>query len=175
MNVHLWNTRAVARDLLQGRVSELDACGYLAGLSLLFCADYYLAVFVVPPIDWMLLYEFVVVATITLVGLRACFLANGGSAGKDFIFRFTCISLPINIKLALFGWAFVFINYKYPELAVDALTFADPNQVWIGITIFWLVAFTSIFYWRVWHHLRLLHDAQQGVPGATPPLRGGAA
>ena len=171
MNIHIWNTKAVARDLVGGRVSEIDACGYLLALSLLFAADHYLAVFVVPPIDWMLLYEFIVVVTVTLVGLRACFLANGGRNGKDFILRFTCISLPINIKLALFGWAFVFVNYRYPELVIDSMTFADPERAWMVLTMFWLAAFTSIFYWRVWHHLKLLHDVQQGVPGDVAASR----
>lgn len=166
MNVHLWNTGAVATDLARGRVSESDACGYLLALALLYVGEYYLGVFVVPPIEWFLLYEFVVVATLTIFGMYRCFLANGGNRGRDFILRFTCISLPISVKLSLVASALIYVFYHYPEAIVDAEVFADPEQAWRAITIVWLAAFTGIFYWRVWFHLRLLgNDTQQITAG----------
>ena len=163
MNIHLWNTCAIVNDLRNRRVSEGDSCTYLIAILLLGVGESYLGIFVVPPIEWFLLYEIFVVVTVTVFGIRACFRANGGTTGKDFILRFTCISLPISLKLALVGWVLIFVIYRYPETILDSQVFVDPERAWRAITICWLTAFSAVFYWRVWHHLRLVNDPQPVV------------
>ncbi len=163
MKIRAWNTRGVARDIAAGRISQADAFGHFVGLSLLWVVNGYLAIFVTPPIEWLLLYEFFVVAAITIVGLRACFLANGGNEGKDFLLRFICISFPVEVKLFLLSWVLIAAIYAHPEMLVDPAVFSDPERAWTLLTFLWVAAFTGAFYWRVWHHLQWQHGAQQNV------------
>lgn len=177
MRIRLWNTSGVARDLAAGRVSEAQSFGYFFACSVLALVNSYAASFLAPEINWLLLYEFFVALAVTLVGVRACYIANEGAVGREFVLRFICISLPVGIKLSLLSWALTVLLYRYPQALLDPFIFVNPQRAWNLFTLLWVAVFTGAYYWRVCVHMRALNQRgiQPNAQADAPPSAGPAA
>src|SRR5690606_25805495 len=101
VNLHLWNGAAVARDLAAGRIDQRASMHYRVALALLLTLAGCLAALAMPPATGLLAYQGFVVLLISAIGVRACYYANGGPAGRDFVLRFTCLSVPMLVQLGI--------------------------------------------------------------------------
>lgn len=153
MTIHFWDTKKVASDLALDQITERDGFAYFVANSVLWTIAFYYGVLFGARLDWLFLYELIVVLAITVFGLFRCFEANGSSGGRQFVLRATCLSFPIGVKInllsSILGWA----SYFYFPSIVDGVTFRDPTRVYYLITFFWAATFAALFYWRLWYHL----------------------
>ena len=157
MTIHWWATNEAVERLAEGRISERDSMGYAIVSAILYSqGTYYVAGFGGSDRSWLLLYEFILVTTIALVGVNECFKANGGGRGKDFLKRLSVISVPLGIRIALAGTIIGQIAYfGFPHL-VTKETFRDPYHVYQLFCFASSAAFMSIFYWRLTIHFSRL-------------------
>jgi hypothetical protein len=172
MRIRLWNTRGVVADFVSNRTTQADSCAHLLALSLLWACETYLGFFVTPVVTWTLAFEFAVVAVVTYTGVRACYVANGGNGASDFVLRFICLSLPIQVKLSLLGWTFVGLVYRFPDTFLDPTILPDPEHTWCFVTVAWVGLFSAMYCWRVWHRIDHLHSAQLGAAAGVAAPRG---
>lgn len=123
--MYIINSDALARDLKLGTVSQKDKLIYF----LLF----------------ILLHSMVSIRTnvlgviidllITVVGIFICYKANRKGDNKEFIERFICLSLPINLSMILIGsmpiliLSIVFLGTKW-DTGYFYLFAAVGSRIW---------------------------------------------
>lgn len=175
MTTHWWNTEKLVQRLAQHGVSEAESLRYAMINAVLFTQATYYATWGGGYRGWMLLYEFVVVTIISLVGLSECYKANGGPQGADFLKRLSVISVPIGIKVALgavlLGWA----GYWGFGYVVTPATFRNPAFVWELYSFVFAAFFMFVFYWRIAVHLAAVVRIQRSNPPLNtdaPPIGG---
>lgn len=175
MTVHWWNTDKVVERLADGQVSEQEAMRYAMISAGLYTQAIYFATWFGGYRSWLLIYEFLVVTIISLVGVRECFNANGGAQGADFLKRLSVISVPVGIKLVQVGTAFGQVAYFGFPYVVTPTTFRDPAFVYQLFSFAFAAAFMFINYWRVATHLARLLRIEHSHPAAQRTLRDVAA
>lgn len=175
MAIHWWDTEALITQLAEDRLPESDAVGY----AMITCVLYALAVYAP---NWFgsytqLLIQFFVVALIMLAGVRACFKANGGPGGEDFLKRITVISAPVAIKfmiasIVLGQLAYFGLTYVSGIATLDDSDSAVLYQIYaFGFT----TAFYAVYYWRIAGHLSRVVKLRHPRPVAEGTLRSRAA
>lgn len=104
--MYFWNDLKLADDLNKDIVSEKQTMNYFLILSVLFTI-FYSSVFLSTIYHNVELTTFdylIDISNIILIVL-SIFLSykyNGGNEGKDFVKRYTCLSLPIIVKTIIF-------------------------------------------------------------------------
>lgn len=160
MTIHWWNTDRIVERLAEGSVSEVESSRYaMIGVVLYFQATYF-ATWFGGYHSWLLIYEFFVVTAIGLVGVNECLKANGGAQGFDFLKRFSIISVPVGLKVALVATAIgQVVNYGFPYV-VTQTTFRNPTFVYQLFAFSLSAAFAFIYYWRITIHLARIAKGQ---------------
>ena len=175
MTIHWWNSDKAVERLAHGLVSEDESVYYAMISAFLYTQATYFATWFGGYRSWLLIYEFLVVTAIALVGVRECFKANGGPQGVDFLKRFSVISVPVGIKVVLAGTVLGQVFYFGFYYVVTPTTFRNPAFVYQLFSFAFAGAFMFIFYWRVATHLsRLLHK-ERSNPAVQGALRDKAA
>jgi len=153
MTVHWWRTEKLVDDLIADRVTELQTMWYAIAGGALYTQAVYYAMWFGGYRTWMLLYELAVVMTIAVIGVRECFKANGASAGRDFLKRLCCISVPVGIKIAIVSLlAYQVLYYGFPRVVTHEVV-RDPASVY-PLAVFALnVTIAVLYYWRIYVHL----------------------
>lgn len=175
MAIHWWDTEALITQLAEDRLPESDAVGY----AMITCVLYALAIYAP---NWFgsytqLLIQFFVVALITLAGVRACFKANGGPGGEDFIKRITVISAPVAIKFMIASIVLGQTAYFGLTYVAGIATFDDSDSAFLyqiyafGFT----TAYYAVYYWRIAGHLSRVVKLRHSRPVAEGTLRSRAA
>src|SRR5258705_4276 len=90
MAIHWWHMDKLVKELSEGRVSEDQSLKYALISAALYCEGTYYATWFGGYRSWVLLWEFLVVVVISLIGVHECFKANGGATGSHFLKRFFC-------------------------------------------------------------------------------------
>jgi len=177
MTIHWWDTEKLIAQLAEGSVSENEAMRYAMIGAVMYTQAIYYTIWLGGDRSWLLVYEFVVVAIISLVGVSECFKANGGARGADFLKRLLVIGVPVGIKFALASTVLGQIAYFGFPYVVTPASFRDPAYVYQLYSFAFAAAFMSIYYWRIATHLaRLLHrqrsntSVNMDTPTAARPL-----
>ena len=152
MAIHFLNTKALARELATGKITEKVAFHYFLANTLLWTFALYYGNFLSATINWIFLVELVVVMLISVLGLLKAFEANGGPGGTNFVVRATCLSFPIGVKVNVLSIGLGWLNYFLFPINVDPATFRDPDRVFNLVTFIWAPAFTVLFFWRLLVH-----------------------
>ncbi|MCB4358177.1 hypothetical protein [Quatrionicoccus australiensis] len=158
--IHFFNSKRLARELASGEVSSRQRSYYLLAASLSSAAFGYSGLVSANPLwSWLSLYEAVVVAFITVVGLSRAYDAAGGDASSDFIAQFMCLSLPINITTTLPVWGcfwLITIVFRQTLIALAeshselAINLSHIGGSFFGLLAFLAVAITeAIFFYRI--------------------------
>lgn len=168
MATHWWNTDKLVQRLADESVSEDESLRYALINAVLYTQAVYYAAWGGGYRGWLLLYEFLAVTIISLVGLAECYKANGGAQGAQFLKRFSVISAPIGIKVSLAAIALGQVGYWGFSYIVTPSTFRNPAFVWELYSFVFAAAFMFIFYWRVAVHLASVIRIQR----SNPPLQG---
>ena len=103
MTIHWWDTEKLVVALAEGRVSERESAYYAMIGVILYYQTEYASTWFGGYQSWLLIYEFFVVTAIALFGIHECLKANGGEGGSEFLKRYSVISVPVGLKLALAG------------------------------------------------------------------------
>lgn len=175
MTIHWWNTDALVERLAAGHVSESESLRYAMINAVLFTQATYYATWGGGYRSWLLLYEFIVVTIISVVGLAECFKANGGVHGTDFLKRLSVISVPIGIKVALAAIVLGQVSYFGFGYVVTPTAFRNPAFVYELYSFAFAAAFMFIFYWRVASHLSRLRLRERSNTALQGTLRDEAA
>lgn len=106
--MYLWRIKKLAGDLKADRVSEWEQVKYLLVLVLPMIAFSYLPAFLAmlgPAIMSAvpLFLEMVVFLAITIGGITMNFRANQRGDGREFLKRFICLSVPVNIRILIYS------------------------------------------------------------------------
>jgi hypothetical protein len=156
MAIHWWRTDRLVTQLVNAPLSSRDMVNYFVAATTFDTVAIYWGLWVGANRNWALLFEGVVVLIIAIVGIRECFVANGGADGENFLARFFAISVPVSVKLGLAG--FIVTQSAYFGLrGAESSTTIDVFEFGYHIFSFLVVtAFPFVFYWRIAHHLRTL-------------------
>lgn len=161
MTIHWWNTDKLVRRLASGGVSEAESLRYAMINAALFTQATYYAGWGGGYRGWLLLYEFIAVTVISLVGLSECYKANGGPQGADFLKRLSVVSVPIGIKIAVAAVLLGQLGYWGFGYVVTPSSFRNPAFVYELYSFAFACTFTFIFYWRITIHLAALATIQR--------------
>jgi hypothetical protein len=128
MQIHIFDSGAVERDLSANRLSEAAKAIYLAlGWIIYVAMGYSTLVYSNASRSWIGLFELACVLTAAVWGFVYAYRSNGGENGQDFVVRFTCLLVPASIKTYLFVWgAYYVLGWGFREL-VPELSF--PSQL----------------------------------------------
>ncbi len=133
--MYFWNTRQLALDLREGKVTERQQMWYLFAFVVFATVGMYVVSWVPIDVTASMILAGVADVVVTIYGLLECYQVNNRGDGKDFVVRFICMSWPVGWRvLACFlvlSLVFSFI------LGIVASTYADPllNVLGVGVTV----------------------------------------
>jgi len=150
--MHLWNTSEVARKLRAGTVTETQVFHSFLVVSVLSALH----------VNWLFLswknlvtlpagLQALALVAIVVAGSTWAFRANGGERGEQFVVRYTCLSVPLSLRLILL------------KIGIHLL-YALPMQ-WMArgrfVASYWsftLMEFLLLggFYLRLHHHFQVI-------------------
>ena len=168
MTIHIINTKGLVNELAAGKVTEKEGFQYFLANTLLWTITLYYGIFIGANISWIFLLELIIVLLITIVGLAKAFEANGGANGTNFIFRATCLSFPVGVKISILSIALGWLNYFLFPIIVDPVTFRDPEKLFDMVTFIWAPAFTALFFWRLLVHF--VEITKINAPNKSPQM-----
>ena len=115
--------------------------------SLLYSACYYLALLAPPTNLAALAVEAIGILTTLFFGLNAVFKANGGSSGVGFLEKVVSLSVPLSIKVFVWGIALGILL----EI-LKTLGFNKFQTEWL--TSISVIFIQVIFFWRLAVHIK---------------------
>ena len=150
--MYYWNTKELADQIKEGSISEKEKKNYFIVMSIIVTLSGYsvigseitnsMAIFV------MILLEIL----ITIFGINITFNTNQGNEGSDYIARVTMLSLPIGIKLFVFG---VIIGVCVLIATGASANYEVNFDQWPMVLL--SAVFGLIFFWRINVHLRRMN------------------
>ena len=153
MPLHFWRTERLVQDLAANRVSERTGAQYMMLSAVLYVQANYSALWFGAYRDWVFFLELLVVLVVSLVGVNECYKANGGSEGTQFVSRYCSLAVPIGVKIAVLGVVLGHGFYLASPYLLGGGAFRDPALIYRYVSLLMPVAFTSIYFWRVAHHI----------------------
>jgi len=98
--VYFWNTKQLALDLCEGKVTERQQMWYLLAFTVLASVCIQVALWLPGERVGFSTYVGGLAAIgMTILGLRDCYQVNSRGDGRDFVIRFVCVSLPVTCRL----------------------------------------------------------------------------
>lgn len=139
-------------DLVHNRVSTADFAIYaflVAGVSLPIWVPHR-----AQPYSWSVALEYgasIAHLVVAAYGTRACYIANGRSAGRDFLNRFVSLGWVIGARVALvlaiqLSLLYIFAFEVSPAIADEVLNLA-------------LLGGAALYYWRLSLQIQLVQEA----------------
>lgn len=99
--MYLWNVKKLSSDLKENKISEKEKMKYFMVMILIWTLMFSLSALfpaqLTDKLNYLTVSFFILV--LTFFGLYSCYQANRDGDNKDFVGRFVCVSLPINIRL----------------------------------------------------------------------------
>lgn len=129
--MYLWNVKKLSSGLKENKISEKEKMKYFMVMMLIWTLMFSLSalfpVQLTDKLNYLTVSFFILV--LTFVGLYSCYQANRDGDNKDFVARFVCISLPINIRLlvvviaisTLGGILSAILLSEFPKIGADLL------------------------------------------------------
>ena len=160
--MYLWNTKALAKELKEGTLSESEKFKYYIVGTIL-----YTVLLMLPTrgestntIDSLI--GILIAILIIFFGTYMCYGVNKSGDNANFIERFICLSLPIAIKIFLI-WVLVVILTVISTFILGYAGFVDSASTEAFLIYKSLAALLIIvvilsvwicFYWRIYVHMK---------------------
>jgi hypothetical protein len=169
--MHVLSTRRLLEDLARGRVSQRDKAYYLlVGWLLYVVIGYSTLVFANQGRTWLGLLEAFMIVVIAVLGIQSCYEASGGDNNKHFVVDFTCLLVPLTIKVYvavwgtywLFAWGYHAMHGATFESERSAymVAFLSRHAGWFMTLIAVLVTQAALFL-RMRVHMAALADLRE--------------
>jgi hypothetical protein len=150
IRLHLFNTKAVARQLIAGDLTGKEQASYLAASFVIWLLPYYLCVVPQPAAGnaaWfytMWDYEFFLMIVINVAGTFYCLHRCSVEPQRNFLIDYSCLSAPVVQVNLIVGWGLYYLVTKGAIVIVSRVSFSsEPPQL------------VSLFYsWRFFDLLR---------------------
>ena len=146
--MYYWKTEALADQIKEASISEKEKKNYYIAISILSSLAVCSFIGSDTTADMAILVMCVLAILITIVGINMTFKTNQGNEGTDYIARVTALSLPILIKLFVFG-----VIIGIVAIAAGASGKAEVNLGQWPMVLMSVVS-QLIFFWRLNVHLR---------------------
>jgi hypothetical protein len=179
--MHLVNTRRLVEDLAHGRVSERDKAYYLlVGLIFYILVGYSTLIFANQGRTWLGAFEAFMLVMIAVLGVQSSFQAGGGDTNTHFIVDFTCLLVPLSIKVyaAVWGlyWLFVWAYYAVAATGVEfesegtarAVRFLSMHAGWF-MTLLAVLVTQAAFFLRMRVHMESLAELREASNSLMQP------
>ncbi|MGH8248745.1 MAG: hypothetical protein ACREUU_20230 [Gammaproteobacteria bacterium] len=129
MRIHLLDSDAVERELVENRLNERARATYLTLAWIISTLiGYSTLIFSNVSRTWMGLLEGVSLVVVITCGFVYTFTSNGGQAGRDFVARFTCLLVPASIKANLIVWVLFYVLGWGYQAMVPKLSFPSKES-----------------------------------------------
>jgi hypothetical protein len=96
---------------------------------------------------WLGLYEFVMVVVIAVLGVQRCYEASGGDGGRRFVVDFTCLLVPLSIKVYAVVWGLYWL-LVWPYRTILDMTFSGEDSVrlvnFVSRNLGWLTTLVAV-------------------------------
>lgn len=161
MTLHLLNTRKLAAELADSKLSERTGMHYMLAGALLYAYNTYWALWFGSYRDGWFFLELFAFVTISWFGVLECYKANGEDKGTDFILRFCALAVPAGFKVAVLGLVAGQALYFGSDYVLDARTFRDPALVYRYLYFALTVSLSFVYYWRITHHMASIRKARE--------------
>jgi len=152
IRLHLFNAKAVARQLIAGDLTGQEQASYLAASFVIWLLPYYL--FVVPQpaagnASWfytMWGYELFLIIIINVAGTFYCLHRCSVEPQRNFLIDYSCLSAPVILMNLIVGWGLYYLVTKGAIAIVSRVSFTSEP-----------LPLVSLFYsWRFFDLLRFL-------------------
>jgi hypothetical protein len=152
IRLHLFDAKAVARQLIAGDLTGQEQAGYLAASFVIWLLPYYL--FVVPQpaagnASWFYMmwgYELFLMIIINVVGTFYCLHRCSVEPQRNFLIDYSCLSAPVILVNLIVGWGLYYLVTKGAIAIISRVSFTSEPPPWV-----------SLFYsWRFFDLLRFL-------------------
>ena len=99
--MYVWNTKALAKGLRDGEISQADRFIYLVVCMLIFSIFFEVARYTNELPTVFSICESIVVILIAVVGMLWSYEKNKAGDNRELIDRFGCLSVPLFIKIVV--------------------------------------------------------------------------
>jgi len=156
--MYLWNTKALAKELKEGTLSESQKFKYYITVTLLF---YLFTMLPGSKESSIILYSFLgmlVSLLIIFFGIYKCYQVNKSGDNVNFIERFICLSLPVGIRVCAFSILLLVISIFLTFLLGFFGILSSESTNLISILPLVILALVIViylsFYWRIYVHIK---------------------
>ncbi|MBL4881590.1 MAG: hypothetical protein JKX82_09730 [Oleispira sp.] len=147
--MYFWKTQDLAKKINDGSLSEEDKKNYYIVISIITIASLYIAIGGGTTDGIATLTECILSIAITALGINVTFKSNKGNEGNDYIARVAILSVPITVKLFVFGILAGLVGGIIAGI-IGGEESADLGQ-WSMVFI--SIVLQVIFFWRLNVHL----------------------
>ena len=177
--MYVLNTRRLVEDLARGRVSTRDKAYYLLlGWVLWIAIGYSTLVFSNAGRTWLGLFEAFMLVVIAVFGVQSSYEAGGGDGNGNFVVDFTCLLVPLTIKVyvVVWGlyWLFVWGYYAMAgvsfesERAVKLMVFLSRHAGYLVTLLAVLTSQAALFLRMRVHMASIAHLRETSNPPMQP-------
>lgn len=170
MRIHLLDSGAVERELLENRLSETAKAIYLAlGWIIYIIAGYSTLIYSNASRSWIGVFEFASVLAVAVWGFVYAYASNGGKNGLHFVVRFTCLLVPASIKAYVFVWGLYYaLGWGFRALVSELSFPTQPNAdqfieairyLPVAMTYLAAVASQLVLFLIITYHLKRIHPS----------------
>jgi len=141
MTVHVVDSSGLAEKLASGDVTTREQVTYLlVGWVFFALLGYSTLTYSNSALTWPGVLEAVAVVVITVFGIRHAYRSNGGDQGEQFVMRFSCLLLPVAIKVNAIVWGLFHLLGWFFRALFPSLTFSSERDA-------------ELAYWFAHQHL----------------------
>jgi hypothetical protein len=171
--VYLLNTRKLVEDLAANRVSPLDKVYYLlVGWVLYSAIGYSTLTFANVGRHWLGLFEFFMITVVAVLGMQRCYEVSGGDQNHHFVVDFTCLLVPLTIKVWVVVWGLYWL-FAWPYNAIvgpDAVYSTEESArtaFFLSRHAGWLATLAAAIgcqvglFWRMRVHMSALTELRE--------------
>ncbi|MFA5190631.1 MAG: tetratricopeptide repeat protein [Verrucomicrobiia bacterium] len=150
--MYLWNTKALAKELRDGTLTERERMKYFLLFMTLIAVGSDNLFSHPEPISSARIILSAINIIATVGGTYGAYRINRAGDDRDFIARAICLSIPLTIRifgpiLGVWG-ACELLLWIVGEAAPES---SEPQTGWVSIII--VLIFEVVYYWRLWHHI----------------------
>jgi hypothetical protein len=164
--MYFWNVKGLAKDLLEGKVTEGGKMKYLLAYAILSALQVEIIRLIKERFGPILLVQAFGMIVILAGGILACYQANRKGDGRDFIERFICLSLPLTIRIGVLSFV-VYGAYWAAGILIVGEHFS-PNETPGPFDL--AVAYLINIIYYVWMRQNILKIST--APKVTPTTLG---
>ena len=156
--MYLWNTKALAKELKEGTLSEWDKFKYYIIGVLLYSLIGDLSY--ISNTDFTYTYFDILISFISLfiifLGVYKSYEVNNMGDGKNFLERFICLSLPVGIRILVLSVLVILILTIISAMVYGIEESQSDKSILYDKTFIYSIVFIlyTLFYWRVYIHMK---------------------